>query len=240
LLVTSDGVPHLEKTPVETPVQNTWSEQIEGEVAENGTLDATVKITARGDAELPLRQTFLLLAESMRPRGVRGAVMGIERSDQVTDVKISDPTATDGPFILAFRLSKPIFVPLSKKQFGIKLPLSDCRIDAFGGYPMTGWDNGGSRNVRLGPPRECNYKIRIELPPKFKTALPTAIALHNDYASYKANYEIEGNTLTAGRNLNTYKDELPSSLATDYEAFCQQLLTDSGVVIRLADSVPTS
>jgi hypothetical protein len=105
---------------------------------------------------------------------------------------------------------------------------------------MTGWDNGGSRNVRLGPPRECNYKIRIELPPKFKTALPTAIALHNDYASYKANYEIEGNTLTAGRNLNTYKDELPSSLATDYEAFCQQLLTDSGVVIRLADSVPTS
>jgi hypothetical protein len=65
---------------------------------------------------------------------------------------------------------------------------------------------------------------------------PTAIALQNEFASYEAHYEIEGNTLTASRNLNIYKDELPSSLANDYGAFREQVLTDSALVMNLSDS----
>ena len=239
LLVSSARVSHLEKTPVETPVPNTWSEEIEGKVAENGTLDAMVKITARGDAELPLRQAFLLLAKSMRPWGVRGAVVGIGRNDKVTDVKMNDPTATEEPFFLSFHLTKPTFVRIWEKETSAQLPLSDCRLDALGGY-LTRWDNEDSSQVRLGPPRQCSYKIRIEFAQQFKTAPPTAILLQNDYASYRAHCEIAGNALTASRDLITYKDELPSSLATDYEAFRQQLLKDSDLVVRLSDSVPAS
>lgn len=239
LLASSNPVPHLERTPVEVPVPNTWSEEIEGKVAENGTLEATVKITASGDAELPLRQAFVMLAKSMRPWGVRGAVVGIGRNDKITDVKTNDPTATDEPFTLSFHLTKPIFVRAWGKETIAQLPLSDCRLDALGGY-LTRWDNDDSSQVRLGPPRQCSYKVRIEFAQKFKTAPRTAMVLQNDYASYKAHCEIAGNALTASRNLITYKDELPSSRVADYEAFRQQLLTDSDLVIRLADSDPAS
>jgi len=226
LLISSGIVAHLERTPAEALVPNTWSEEIEGKVAENGTLDATVKITARGDAELPLRQAFLLLAGSMRPWGVQGAVMGIDRNDKVTDVKMSDPIATNEPFILSFHLTKPIFVRVWEKESSAKLPLSDCRLDALGGYP-TRWDNGDSSPVRLGPPRECSYRITIAFPERVAAAAPTAISLQSDYASYKASYKLEGHVLTASRTLITYMDELPPSLTESYQAFRQRVLTDS-------------
>jgi transglutaminase-like putative cysteine protease len=239
LVLSLEGPPHLEKTPTEAPVPNIWSEEIEAKVGDNGTLEATVIITARGDAELPLRQAFLLLAPSMRPTGVQGAVMGIDRSDKISDVNISDPTQTNDPFILSFHLTKRIFIPVWEKEWNAKLPLSDCRLDALGGYSAR-WDDGDSSNLRLGPPRECDYKVRIEFSPKFKTVPPNAIVLQNDFASYRAHSEIEGNTLTVSRTLNTYKDELPSSLATDYEAFGQRLLTDSAVVVTVVNQGPAS
>jgi hypothetical protein len=186
-----------------------------------------------------MRQAFLLLAPSMRPSGVQEAVMGIEPNDKVTDVKISDPTATNEPFIFSFHLTKPMFVRVWEKESRAKLPLSDCRLDALGGYP-TRWDNGDSSPMRLGPPRHCSYKIRIEFAAKFKTTLVTGVELRNDFASYEAQSELEGNAMTARRNLIIHKDELPSSFVIDYEALRQQLLKDSAVVVTLTDSVPTS
>ncbi len=236
LLISSDSAPHLEKTPAEAPVPNTWSEEIEGKVAENGTLEATVKITARGDAELPVRQAFLLLAASMRPKGVQRAVVGIDRSDKVTDVKMNDPTATDEPYVLSFRLSKPIFVQLSERQFGLKLPLSDCRIDALGGYPMTGWGNGDSARIRLGPPRQCSYRARLEFAQKLKPQPPPAKTLKTDYAVYMETYTLEDNVLTVKRDLTTYVEELPPSVAATYKAFEQQVMKDPGVTVTLAGS----
>jgi hypothetical protein len=215
---------------------------IEGKVAENGTLDATVKITARGDAELPLRQAFLSLAGSVRQWGVQGAVMGIGRSDKITDIEISDPTATGEPFILSFHLTKPIFVRVWEKESSANLPLSACRLDALGGYPIR-WDNGDSSPLRLGPPRQCTYRVTIAFPQRIEAAPPTAVSLQSDFASYKASYKLEGHLLTASRTLTTYMDELPSSLTESYEAFRQQgaqVLTDSGVVITVVSSGPPS
>jgi len=152
--------------------------------------------------------------------------MGIDRNDKVTDVKMSDPIATNEPFILSFHLTKPIFVRVWEKESSAKLPLSDCRLDALGGYP-TRWDNGDSSPVRLGPPRECSYRITIAFPERVAAAAPTAISLQSDYASYKASYKLEGHVLTASRTLITYMDELPPSLTESYQAFRQRVLTDS-------------
>ena len=98
LRISSGVVPHLEKTPREAPISNTWSEQIEGTVAENGTLDALVTITARGDSELPLPQFFLLRGASMRPRGVQGAV-------------IKGSSVAVGSFILTSVTLSPLWIP---------------------------------------------------------------------------------------------------------------------------------
>jgi hypothetical protein len=238
LVMFSDGVSHLEKTPAEAPVPNIWSEEIEGKIGDKGELDATVRITAQGDAELPLRQALLSPSGSARPWAVESAVMGIDRNDKVTEVKMSDPTATNEPFVLSFRVNKPFFIRVWEKQSAIRLPLSNCRIDALGGYATTGWDTADSTKVRLGPPRQCQYKIRIEFFQNFTAALPKAVALQSDYASYKANYEIQGNILTATCGLATYTDDLSPSLAKDYDAFRRQLVEASGIAITVANLVP--
>src|SRR5208282_1683145 len=83
LVMPPDGTPHFEETPADAPVPNTWLEDVDGKVGENGTLDATVRITARGDAEIPLRQAFLTSVKSGQPLTVHGSIEGLSRDDKV-------------------------------------------------------------------------------------------------------------------------------------------------------------
>jgi hypothetical protein len=235
LVIPSEGTPYFKKTPVDPPVPNTWSEEIEGNLGENGTLDATVRITARGDAELPLRQALLTPSGAMRQWGVSGAVTGIDRNDRIADVKMSDPTVTTEPFTLSFRISRPTFLRAWGKQSSVELPLSECRFEAAGGEPTREWNNGNPTSVRLGPPRQCHYKIRIEFAKNFMVGLSPPLTLQSAYAFYNASYEVEHNVLSANRTLVTYRDELPFPLTEDYATFREQVMRDSVVPVTLAD-----
>ncbi len=183
----------------------------------------------------PCAQAFLTPTGSMRPWGVPGIVKGIEKSDKVTDIKIGDPFATDKPFTLSFRFNKPIFVRPWEKHSQVALPLSESLKDDA----VVEWSGRNSSSLRLGPRRRCYYKVRIEFAKEFKPERPPTLNLQHDYASYNANYDLEGNTLTANRTFATYKDDLPLSLVADYAAFQKQMLADMdfGVTITEAESV---
>lgn len=228
LVMPPDAAPRFEETPANSPVPNTWLEEVDGKVSENGTLDATVSITARGDAELLPRQVFLAPVESMWPVIVQGAVKGINRkADKVSDVKISDPKATNEPFTLSFRVSKPFFLDLLKGVTELRLPLSDYPLSSLEGDSAGERPHAASEPVLLGPPSERTYKIRLELPQGFKPEIPSDFVLERDYGVYQASYKLEGNFMMVERKLTMRKDELPSALAEDYSAFRKKVLADS-------------
>jgi len=227
LVMPPDGTPHFEETPADAPVPNTWLEDVDGKVGENGTLDATVRITARGDAEIPLRQAFLTSVKSGQPLTVHGSIEGLSRDDKVSDVEISDPMATNEPFTLSCRISKRFFVQVWKKQFEIRLPFSGFYLEPIEGNGIPEWHRAASEAMQVGPTGKHVYKVRLDLGRAFTLKVPPNVVLERDYSSYYANYQVNGSLLTAERELVTRKNELSPTLAEDYGAFRQKVLADT-------------
>jgi hypothetical protein len=233
LVIPSGGAPHFERTPAEAPVPSSWLEEIDGNVSENGTLDATVRITARGDAEIRLRQAFLSPVESVWPWTIQGVVKGIDRADKVSEIKITDPTATSGPFTLSFRISKPIFIQVWEKEFKMRLPFSDLHLASVDGGEVAEWHRTTTEAMWLGPPSKRTYRIRLDLAPRFAVENPPPVALERGYAGYHASYEVNANLLIAERELVTRKAELSSALVEDYNGFQRRVLADSALNVAV-------
>jgi hypothetical protein len=238
LVIPPDGLPHFEKTPESVLVPSTWSEEVIGEVAENGTLDATVRIVARGDAELSIREAFVGPVPSVWPLTVRGIVKGIDRkADEVTDVVISDPTATNEPFTASFRIKKPIFIPVWEKEWAVTLPFSDFHLPSVEGDYKGGAEWRRADSIELGQPSKFSYSIRVRLKQKFTPNVPPPLTLTREYALYQAAYNFQGDLLSAERKLVTIDKELPMAASNDYDNFRQQVLSDLNgkLKIRIAD-----
>jgi len=227
LVVPADGAPKLERTPVDPPVSNMFLEDIDGKFSDDGTLEATVRITARGDPEVSLRQAFIGPVESVWPITVQGVIKGVDRTvDKVSDIKVSDPTVTSTPFSLSFRISRAHFIDFSAASGKLQLPLSEIRLPSAEGDGKGEWHRVGLEPVRLGPPGEYAYTARIELPRQIRPNIPADIQIERSYGAYRSSYRLEGEFLVAGRTLVTRKDQLPSAIAEDYVSFRQKVLAD--------------
>lgn len=233
LLIPPDGVPHFEKTPTKAPVPNTWSEEIDGKITGDGTLDATVKITARGDSELSLREAFIGPVESAWPFTIQGVIKGIKRkADKITDIKISDPAATNEPFSLTFQISSPNFAHFDKGNATFRLPLADLNLPSAeeqGVMDATGdWHRVKAEPVRLGPPGERVYRIGLQLPPGFSLdRLPESVILKHPGGTYQAVYKWDSSSLSAERRLILQRDHLPAQLRNEYAGFRDKVAEDS-------------
>jgi len=221
LVLPTNGTVHFETTPADAPVSNTWSEEIAGTVGQDGTLHATVKITARGDGERPIREAFIGPVESVWPITVQGVVNGINRKvDKIDNVKISDPTHTNEPFTLSFGISKPHFFDLSMGATQFKLPLSN--------FPLPPAEKEGVADAG-----EYAYKIRLEFQSNIDVIPPQPVAINSSYAAYDAKYRLDGNALIAERKLFIHRDKLPAAIAENYDAFREKVLADEAKPITL-------
>jgi Flp pilus assembly protein TadD len=234
LVIPPDGVPHLEETPADPPMPNSIVAEIDGKLSETGKLDATVSYTIRGDAELALRSLFWHVPPTQLQRLVEG--MNKSLGGEVSDVKISDLTTTREPFELFYRVSKPNFVDWSKKKSEVALPLSGFELtDAPEGEENSTDANAGP--VRLGPPNERTYRIKLDLAGKYTAQAPLPITVERDYGVYRASYRVEGSVFTAERRLTTRKGELPRGRADDYRAFRRTVLEDAGQRLTIESAI---
>jgi hypothetical protein len=243
LLMPWDGVPHFEKTPTETPLANRWTEEVTGRIGEDGTLEAAVQITARGDAELGLRQAFIGPVEAAWPATVEGVVKGIDRkTDKVSDVKIGDPTDTSKAFTLSFRFSRPHFASFAKGEAKFRLPLAGIDLPSAEeeGVMDTagGWHRVEAEPVRLGLPGERSYGVKLELPLGCSPELPGSVFLKQAGLTYSGTYNSDGSSLTAERDLTLTKDHLAANFRVEYAVFREKVLADVNRILsaRVTDS----
>jgi tetratricopeptide (TPR) repeat protein len=238
LVVPENGVPHLEETPADPPVPDTELVQVEGKVSESGKLEAHVSFTDRGDAELIMRMALRRIASNQWQVFAEG--MNKALGGEVSDVKVSELTATREPFTFSYVVSKANFVDWSKKKLELRLPLSVFNLAAAGAdvdADSEEADGGNSEPFKFGPANERTYKIKLELAPRYTAQVPVPMTLERDYGAYQSTYAMKDNIFTAERKLSMRQSELPTARADDYRAFRRGVLADAAQHLTLESAV---
>ena len=225
LVIPPGGIPHFEDTPAEAPILSTWTEEVDGKVDLNGAMEGTVNITARGDAEIPLREVFLNAIERARPGLVLRAII-TNFSGQVSNIRISDPRATDDPFTLSFQFNEDSNIIETGRWCESGLPLLNFNMAPLDGAVSGERYAGRAKQLRVGPVGEYVLRLRLDLSKVPRPHAPQQINLERDFGTYRANYKFEGNSLIGERRLVIAKDEIPASLTDEYRTFGQQVLRD--------------
>lgn len=227
LVIPPTGTPHLQETPADPPAPDRQLEVVEGKVDDTGKLDAKVSISLRGDAELASRMIFRSVPAAKWKTLVEA--MNKPLGGDISNVSVSDPTATREAFAISYDVSKPNFADWSKKKNQLRLPLSSIFPVAVGndvGESPDATDASAAEPFKIGPPNEHTYRLKIDLAPRFRATAPVAISLDRDYGAYQSTYKLESSTFTAERKLVIKLPELPPARADDYRAFRRSVLTD--------------
>ncbi len=108
----------------ELPFSSTQRVNVDATIAPDGTLDAKVKYTMRGDNELLLRIAFHQSSARQveRSRAAHVALRRLPRKNSFAP-SASDPYATKNAFTVEYEISQPKFVDWSKKPVRIPAPL---------------------------------------------------------------------------------------------------------------------
>jgi tetratricopeptide (TPR) repeat protein/transglutaminase-like putative cysteine protease len=238
LVVPEDGVPHLEETPADSPIPDSDIAKIEGKVTESGQLEAKVSFTDRGDSELFLRMAFRRVPSTQWQLLVEGVNKSL--GGEVSNVKVSELTATREPFALSYEVSKANFVDWSKKKLELKLPLSFFNPVAVGADVDADSDEAAAGSVeplKLGPLKEQTYIIKLELASRYTAEAPVPMKLERDYGAYQSTYALKDNVFTAERKLTILQSEVPPARADDYRAFRRGILADAAQHLTLESAV---
>lgn len=239
LVIPPGGTPHLEETPADPGVPDVERLQVEAKVSDAGRLEAKITYTERGDTELVMRTIFRRISTAQWQTVVEGMNKKTLSGD-VSNVKVSDPTATREPFTISYEVSKANFVDWSKKKVELKLPLSQINpvaVSADVGEDLEDTPDAAGEPFKIGPPNEETYSIKLELASRYTAQPPVPVALNRDYASYGSSYDLKNNVLTAERKLTVRQGELPPARADDYRAFRQTVLADDAQFLTIESTV---
>ena len=235
LVVEQTGPAHLEETPSNPPYPDSVVQDIEGTLGDTGKLTARVRMSFRGDPELLLRTIFRatpaadwkqMLEQITRQQGIDG---------DVSDWKVSDPAATKDPFTIEYSVAAARFVDSAKKTIDVPLPFANVTLP-----DVTDDEPGDSSPVKLGPPGDISYKLKLQLPSASRPRLPLPVTVTRDYADYRGAYSLNGTTFTAERVLRQKESELPSTRRQDYLAFSRVVATDSRQRLSIESTAPAA
>jgi tetratricopeptide (TPR) repeat protein len=228
LVIPQDGTPHLEETPADSPMPDTQVLQIEGKVDDAGKLDARIAYEIRGDSEVPLRRAFRGVASAQWLLVVEGISSAEGMGKDVSELKVSELSATNEPLRFSYRVVKANYVDPSKKKVEIKLPLPVLGLAAADAEDADGLDP-----IKLGPPTSRAYKVKLDFPAKYTLRPPVPFSVKRDYGDYEVTYKLESNVLTAERKLTISQAELPPARVQDYLAFRRSVVEDLAQQISL-------
>jgi Flp pilus assembly protein TadD/transglutaminase-like putative cysteine protease len=228
LLVEPDGAGKIVQTPVDPPFLSTQRVEIEARVNDLGKLSATLRYFLRGDNEYALRVAFRRTPETQwKELGQTIAALdGIK--GEITNVKPSNPSATEKPFELDLDFAQANYLDWSSKKSKVGVPLLAI------GLPDASEDS--TDPIHLGSPLDVTMDLKMTLPASFSARAPVAVSVDRDYAEFKSSYHFENHVLTAQRSLNFKMRELPAPRVSDYLAFTRAVESDETQLLVVENS----
>ncbi len=216
LVMYGDRPAHLITTPPDPPFPSTQTFKIEGKLKEDGSLDARVEDSIRGDNEVAVRSIYRRTPEAQWKDLTQQISFGLGYSGTVSDVVASAPEAMDEPFHFSYNYHRKDYPDWTNHQFsapGLPFYMPSVRDDQ-------------KEPIWLGSPMEMIAQCKIELPPGYKPENPPNVDLKYDFAEYHAKYEHEQGVLTCRRQLNVKMREVPVAEFEDYRRFLKSLSDD--------------
>ena len=197
--------------------------QVNASLTAEGSLEAKVHYSMRGDNELLLRVAF-----HQSPREKWGEVAQLlALSDgfrgKVTKVTASDPYAAKEPFVVEYEIVQPKFVDWSKKPVRIPALLPQVGLPEPPAKPAAG---AASSPIDLGTPLDVETHLTLHLPAGTAARTPTGTSVERDYATFASTYGVSGSVVTAARHLNFLRREVSAERAADYNAFVRAVQGD--------------
>jgi tetratricopeptide (TPR) repeat protein len=228
LYIPENAEARLETTPSDPPFASSLTIDIDAKADEKGQLTGHGHARLRDDSELDLRIRFRSTPPSQWNdlKYFVGRELGLGYSTEISEIKPSDPNATEKPFEIDY--------DFKRKGYGV--PSGDSRILEFPlpelGLPAPATDKTGkqeeTKSTQFDLPAEITFRVRLTLAASVKKLpkLPRPIALDRDYAEYHSSYRIEGNTIVGERVLHLRKRELAVNNSQDYQAFHKSVRAD--------------
>ncbi len=224
LLVPPDGKGKLVTTPADTPFPNLQLQEIDGKIGDLGKLTAKVHFTLRGDNELIFRSIFRRVPNAQWNKVLENMNTMAGVDGDTTEIHVTDPADTHVPFEMSYTIAKVNYLDWTRKNTELVLPLTQF----ISMQDADDDDSPDAEPVKLGPPGDYIYRIKLEIPKNYTARLPVPFTLKRDYAEYSAEYKLDGTTLSGERHLILHQKELAASKARDYQNFRRALESDLG------------
>ena len=216
LVMMSDGSAKLMTTPADPPFANYATFKIEGTLHEDGSLEAQVNDTSRGDVEVAFRSAFRRISQPQWNELVQGISYGRGFAGTVSDVEASAPDAISEPFHFSYHYNRKDYPDWSNRQFtvpGLPFYMPEVKDDA-------------KDPVWLGSSIEAVSESKVELPKGYKPQAPGDVDLVYDFAEFHATYKADQGVLTCRRRLITKVQEVPVVELDDYRSFIKNMRND--------------
>lgn len=232
LLIPTTGPALVQTTPAEPPFVFSELVTVEGTVDDLGKLTAHARMVLRGDEEMQMRFAFRGLPRSdwKRLGPYLGKAVGIE--GEVTDIKTTDPAYSENPFEIEFKVSHNDFLNWSSKKLKVVLPFPHLDLSQ-----SKRRKDGNTKPLKLGPPTENFYTLKLTLPGKYQARLPLPLTVSRDYGEYAASYKLQGSTLVGERKFRLRRHEIAAERVQDYEAFAGAVSSDEAQTLSLETQV---
>ncbi len=238
LAIPPDGNAVLVRTPADLPFEAFDRTALVGSVNDSGELTAHVTAISRGDTEIALRYSMRRMPSShwkdiFEYMLKRAQMPGVE----ITNLKSSDPSATDDPLTVDFDVTVHNYFDWSAAESKFVLPLGSIHM------PSADDDEGdagaSAEPIKLGAVREDQAEVKITFPAKYKVHSPIDVDLKRDYAEYHATYKFDAGQLTSHRTLKVTASEIPHDRNEDYAAFRRVVGSDEAQQVMLDNLSPT-
>lgn len=226
LVMSGEKSAKLVTTIADPPFASTQSFKIDAKLNDNGTLEAKIEDTTRGDGEVKLRAVFRQIPQPKWQELVQQISYGLGFAGTVSDVIASKSETISEPFRFSYSYSRKDYPDWKNQQFTVPgLPFFMPRLKDDAIYPV--W---------LGPPLETVSDTKMELPKGYKPQLPANVDLKYDFAEYHASYSQEQGSLIAKRRMLVKLREVPVAEFDDYRRFVKDTDDDVNRYVQASSS----
>ena len=216
LVMSGEKSIQLVTTPADPPVSSIQTFTIDGKLSDDGTFEAKVSDSARGDTEVQLRSAFRRTPQPQWKDLVQQISFSLGYAGSVRDVDASAPDGTTEPFHFSYSYNRKDYPDWGNRQ--VTVP----------GHPfyMPVVKDDSKDPVWLGSPQETISDSRVELPKGYTPELPSDVDLKYDFAEYHASYSQDQGVLIAKRRLVSKLHEVPVAELDNYRSFVKSLHND--------------
>jgi tetratricopeptide (TPR) repeat protein/transglutaminase-like putative cysteine protease len=209
----------LMTTPANPPEPNNLSFQIDGKLSDDGTLDAKMEHTSRGDSEMVLRAVFRQVPQAKWNDLVQQLSYTLGFAGTVSNADASSPENTAAPFHFSYTYNRKEYPDWKSHQITVPgLPFI---------VPQVKEDDAHAKDpIWLGPMQRLTSDTRMEMPGGYFPELPSDVVLIRDFAEYRSTYKLEGRVLVSHREMQTKLSQVPDAQREDYKKFAKDLGED--------------